>query len=591
MGLRTRFREKAGQSREFRPQYGLFLKKLNPIRRIRELAEELGRTRRQRDQARKQTAQRQEEIERLQEENQQLQKENQRLEKEKQRLEKEKQRLQEDKQRLQEEKQRLQKENQRLRKDLEAAQRAAKRQAAPFSRGKPKPNPKRPGRKSGAAHGPHAHRPIPDHVDEEIQVAAPEKCPDCGGPLTVERVDTQYQEEIVRRTYVRRFHIPICRCQQCAKRVQGRHPLQTSDALGAAAVQVGPETVALGVLMNKSMGLPHADAAAILKHGFGMTMSPGGICRAIERVARKAEATWHALRKAAQQSMVAHMDETSWKVEAQLRWLWAVVAEQITFCEILPGRGFAQAKKILGANYAGWLIHDGLRLYYKFLKAAHQSCLFHLIHRCQKMAEASPRTSGFPLAVKQLLEQALALRDRYREKQISLHGMWTATGRLETKLDRLLAGRQRDRANQRLAKHLRHERPYLFTFLYCPGLEATNNVAERVMRILVMIRKNWGGNRTDKGARTQAVLTSILCTAKQQDKDLFALIVDLLRSAEPKLLDILPAQTDLQPPASPAVEPQIQPSPETTAHIPLWLPVDSWITTPLTPPVSHSQSP
>jgi transposase len=483
----------------------LFLKNLNPVRRIRELAEKLGRARRERDQARKESEHRQKELERLQEENQ-----------------------------------RLREENQRLREDLEAAQRAAKRQAAPFSRGKPKPNPQRPGRKSGAMHGPHSHRPIPDHVDEEIQVDAPEKCPDCGGPLRVERVDTQYQEEIVRRTYVRRFHIPICRCQQCAKRVQGRHPLQTSDALGAAAVQVGPEAVALGVLMNKSMGLPHADAAAILKHGFRLSMSPGGICRAIERVARKAEATWHALRKAARRSLVAHMDETSWKVDAPLRWLWAVVTEQVTFCEILPGRGFAQAKKILGAGYAGWLVHDGLRLYYKFLKAAHPSCLFHLMHRCKKMAEASPRTSGFPLAVKQLLEQALALRDRYREKQISLHGMWTATGRLETKLDRLLAGGQRDRANQRLAQHLRHERPYLFTFLYCPGLEATNNVAERVMRILVMIRKNWGGNRTEKGARTQAVLTSILCTAKQQDKDLFALIVDLLRSAEPKLLDLIP---------------------------------------------------
>jgi transposase len=511
----------------------LFLKNLNPVRRIRELVEELGRTRRERDQARKET-------EHLNEENEQLQKEYQRLQKEYQRL---------------------QKENQRLREDLEAAQRAAKRQAAPFSRGKPKPNPQRPGRKSGAAHGPHSHRPIPDHVDEEIQVDAPEKCPDCGGPLTVERVDTQYQEEIVRRTYVRRFHIPICRCQQCSRRVQGRHPLQTSDALGAAAVQVGPEAVALGVLMNKSMGLPHADAAAILKHGFRLSMSPGGICRAIQRVARKAEATWHALRKAARRSLVAHMDETSWKVDAQLRWLWAVVTEQVTFCEILPGRGFAQAKKILGAGYAGWLVHDGLRLYYKFLKAAHQSCLFHLIHRCQKMAEASPRTSSFPLAVKQLLEQALALRDRYREKKISLHGMWTATGRLETKLDRLLAGRQRDRANQRLAQHLRHERPYLFTFLYCPGLEATNNVAERVMRILVMIRKNWGGNRTEKGARTQAVLTSILCTAKQQDKDLFALIVDLLRSAEPKLLDLIPERAVQTALGSAGKEPTAPPPP------------------------------
>ena len=121
--------------------------------------------------------------------------------------------------------------------------------------------------------------------------------------------------------------------------------------------------------------------------------------------------------------------------------------------------------------------------------------------------------------------------------------MWTATGRLEAKLDRLLAKTYQDPANRRLAKHLRHERPYLFTFLYCPGLvDATNNLAERVMRILVMIRKNWGGNRTAKGARAQAILTSVLCTARQQDKDVFQLLVDLLRSPQPKVLDILPPE-------------------------------------------------
>src|ERR1017187_7551385 len=214
----------------------------------------------------------------------------------------------------------------------------------------------------------------------------PAQCPACAGPLTVERIEPQYQEEIVRRTWVRRFDIPICRCTQCGKRVQGRHPLQTSDAIGAAAVQVGPEAVTLGVLMNKLQGLPHADAAAILQQGFGLTMSRSGICRAIQRTARKAESTWHALRDAARRSELAHMDETGWKVEAQLRWLWAVVTDQITFCEILPGRGFAQAASILGAAYAGWLIHDGWRVYYKFLKAAHQSCVEHWMRRCRDMA-------------------------------------------------------------------------------------------------------------------------------------------------------------------------------------------------------------
>ena len=91
-------------------------------------------------------------------------------------------------------------------------------------------------------------------------------------------------------------------------------------------------------------------------------------------------------------------------------------------------------------------------------------------------------------------------------------------------------------------------------------------MAERVMRILVMIRKNWGGNRTEKGARTQAVLTSILCTAKQQDKDLFPLLVDLLRSAEPKLLDLIPklaAETAL---GSAGREPAAPPQRESVAE-------------------------
>ncbi len=504
--------ESAGRGNRFGTKCYLFLKNLNPLHRIRELLAELKQVRQERDRAQREVEQ-----------------------------------LENEKQRLQDKLDRLQKENERLRSDLEAAMRAGKRQAAPFSRGKPKSHPKSPGRKPGKDHGPHHQRPIPDHVDEVIEVQAPEQCPDCGGPLTIERVESQYQEEIVRRTYVRQFKIPVCRCGNCQKRVQGRDPLQTSDALGAAAVQVGPEAIALGVLMNKAQGLPHADAAAILKQGFGLRMSRSGICRAIQRVARKAEATWYALRDAARRSMLAHMDETGWKVNAQLCWLWAVVTSQFTYCEVLPGRGFDEAKSILGADYAGWLIHDGLQLYYKFLKAAHQSCVWHLMARCRRMAKASPSTADFPLAVHQLLEQALALRDRFLQQKISLHGLWTATGRLEAKLDRMLEPTQPDEANQRLAKHLRHERPYLFTFLYCPGLvDATNNLAERVMRILVMIRKNWGGNRTAKGARTQAVLTSILCTAKQQDKEAFQLLVDLLRAREPKLLDLLPKE-DLAP--------------------------------------------
>lgn len=471
-----------------------------------------------------------------------LRKENEQLRRREKQLEREQEQLREEQQRLRQERERLRQENERLKRQLEEAQRANKRQAAPFSRGQRKANPQRPGRKPGDNYGQRHSKPIPKNVDEVIPVPLPGHCP-CGGEVKLEKVETQYQQEVVRQTKWRRFDVAIGRCCQCHKRVQGRDPRQTSDALGAAAVQLGPEALALAVKMNKDLGMPHGDVAAVLQDSFGLRVQRSTICRAVERVARRGEPTWHALRDAARRSLVNAMDETSWNVEAQLRWLWVVVSEQVTFCDILPGRGFEQAASLLGADYDGWLTHDGWAVYYKFLHAGHQSCISHLIRRCRDMAAVStPAAAHFPLAVKALLEKALSLRDRYQKQELSLHGFLTATGRLEADLDRLLARACRDPANRRLANHLRRERPYLFTFLYCPGLDATNNAAERALRPLVVARKNWGGNRSEKGARAQAVLSSILASARQQKKNPLDVLIELLVSKDKnKILTLVPA--------------------------------------------------
>ena len=470
-----------------------------------------------------------------------LRKENEDLRQDRERLKQDKERLRQEQDRLRQEQDRLRQENERLKRQLEEAQRANKRQAAPFSRRRRKENPKKPGRKRGSAYGQRHSKAIPDKVDEVIAVPAPTQC-ECGGQLELEKIEHQYQQEIVRKTVWRRFNIPICRCQKCNTRVQGRDPRQTSDALGAAAVQLGSEALALAVKMNKGLGMPHADVAAVLRDAFHLKVHRSTICRAVDRVARRGEATWHALRAAAQRSMANGIDETGWNVAAQLRWLWVVVSEQVTVCDILPGRGFEQAASLLGADYEGWLNHDGWAVYYKFLRAGHQSCISHLIRRCRDLLEVcSSAAAEFPFSVKAILEKSLALRDRYHRGALSTHGLWTATGRLEAELDRLLARTYRDPGNQRLANHLCRERPYLFTFLYCPGLDATNNAAERALRPLVVARKNWGGNRTDNGARAQAVLSSILTTARQQGKNPLEVLIDLLVSPDKsKVLDMAP---------------------------------------------------
>jgi transposase len=429
----------------------------------------------------------------------------------------------------------------RLRKALEEALRSLKRQAAPFSKGQPKSNPLRPGRKSGSAYGQRAFRAVPDRVDEEIAVSLPKKCPDCGGRVIHDSTQPQFQEDIVRRTIIRRFDVEIGHCESCRGHIQGRHPLQTSDALGAAQVQVGPAALTLAAHLTKQLGISHERAAQVLAWGHGLEVSRSALCRAITRLGKKAEPTYQQLQIAVRHSLVNRLDETSWRVAAHLQWLWVCVSDEVTFYAILPGRGFVQAASILGEDYAGWLNHDGWQPYYRFAHAFHQTCLSHLMRRCKDMIEtATAAAARFPRAVLQSLGAGLALRDRYARQEISTHGLSVATGRLAAHMERLLAKTFRAPANRRLAKHLRHEEPWLFTFLHCPGIEATNNAAERALRPAVVARKTWGGNRTENGAQTQQILISILTTCRQQGKDSFERITELFLSPTPIVLDLIP---------------------------------------------------
>jgi transposase len=442
---------------------------------------------------------------------------------------------------LRRETERLKQETERLRRELEAALRASKRQAAPHSRGNPKVSPERPGRKPGLGYGHQACRPIPAQVDEQIAVPLPEHCPHCGGGVEPESRQSQYQEEIVRRTIVRRFDIAIGRCHDCGRRVQGRHPLQTSDAVGVGNVQLGPEALTLAAIVNKQMGLSLGHTRQVLSYGFGLEVSRGGLYRALARMAGRAEPTYNGLVETARQAPVNGMDETGWKVGGRLQWLHVAVSTQVTVYAILPGRGYDQSVKLLGAEYDGFLNHDGWMPYYRFLFAFHQSCLSHLLNRCREMALiASPSAQSFPRAIEDLLKTSLKLRDRYERGEVSERGLSIATGKLEAKLDRMLEPRRRNAANRRLARHLQHERLWLFTFLHCPGLDATNNAAERAIRGMVIARKVWGGNRTWEGACTQQILVSVLRTCWQQGKDAFTRCAMLLRAPRNAILDIVP---------------------------------------------------
>jgi transposase len=306
--------------------------------------------------------------------------------------------------------------------------------------------------------------------------------------------------------------------------------LQTSDALGATAAQLGPDAQAAIVELNKQGGLSHGKVTRCLESLFGSRLSRSGSVHTVLRAAERCEPVYESIRQTVAESDCVVPDETGWRVGGYPAWLHTLVSPQATAYVIDPTRSGAVAEDILGLDYDGTMIHDGWSPYDQFEKALHQQCLNHLLRRADNMAATAMRPAVcFPRRVAELLRTGLILRDRYAAGEISRHGLAVASGRLEYQLTDLIYPPKTNAANETLAQHLWNHRHDLFTFLRQPGLDATNWRAELAIRFGVILRKVWGGSRTWVGARAQAVLMSVWRTCWQQARSALDLLSQLLR--------------------------------------------------------------
>jgi transposase len=454
---------------------------------------------------------------------------------------------------------RLQKQVDGLKADLEEARRAGKRQAAPFRRRSRKAHPKRPGRKDGH---PAANRPVPKEVDEEVGVPL-ESCPDCGGPVQdVEDLAPQIVIDVPERVRpeVRRYHNQSGYCPHCRKRVRSRHAHQGSTANGAAGVQVGPRALALSVELKENIGVTYRKCKLVFDLFCGLPIAAATLARAAQRIAKRCEPTYQGLVSLVRGAIVVHGDETGWYItEASKKaWLWvfASLEPRVTIYTVRTSRGGEVAREILGDDFAGILGVDGWAGYIG-LSCAKGQCASHLLRRAGDLLEVQQGGAvHFPRAIQSLLWEGIALKKQlgilpppvYQARVVTLRGRLVLT----------LGGDIREPANRRFAKHLRNHHDELLRFLDVPGLEPTNNLAEREIRPAVLQRKVSAGNRTEAGAHTHEVLASVSRTAQRNGLRLPDLLPDLLRSPDPNarlLLVHVLAPSPLHHPTAPTATP------------------------------------
>lgn len=371
---------------------------------------------------------------------------------------------------------------------VQALEKNAARQAAPFRIADKHRHvdPKKPGRPKGH---PGVHRSIPDHVDEEILLKL-EHCPQCGEGLHHQRPVVQYIEELpVVRPHVIKLITYEADCPRCEQVVRSTHALQVSLAEGAAGVQLGPAALGVAAELNKKHGLTMRKTCAVLRQLFHLSLSAGGLSQALARLARRLEPAYENLLARLRDGPYVHSDETSWWVGGPGHWLWIFANKDSTVYRVAEGRGRNVVIETLGSDYGGVLVSDCLSIYDE-VNGLQQKCYSHHLKAVSQALEEAPST--YLEELRGMLRAALSLKSAAVEKKAHQ-----------------LLNTPRAGLEEKVRRRLYKQRDHLLTFLDHPEVEATNNLAERQLRPAVIARKLSCGNKTSRGARTWEILASL----------------------------------------------------------------------------------
>jgi transposase len=383
--------------------------------------------------------------------------------------------------------------------------------------GQPQPRKKR-----AAEHNTSRKRMVATRVEQH----ALDRCPECNYRLNGDSVD--YAREVVelpppQPVEVTEHQVIKRWCPHCAK---WRSPQLDLSGQVIGQGRIGVRIASLVTYLRTTLRLPVRQVKSYLATLHGLQLSVGEIVGLTHGVRQQLQPQADELRAQVQASAVAHADETGWRENGQNGYVWTVVTpgpEAVRYYEYAASRSHHVILRLLGDRFRGPLVCDFYAAY-NLVPGRHQRCWVHLLGDLHDLKAAYPQT---PV----VLAWAAEVRQLYDEANTWLDGHPAAT--LQERQNEYLSlyqracelgGRHaRDASHpcNALAKRLLRHQDELFQFVLVPGLAADNNLAERSIRPLVIMRKISGGTRSAEGSKTRLTLASLLGTWAARQRNPF----------------------------------------------------------------------
>ena len=322
------------------------------------------------------------------------------------------------------------------------------------------------------------------------------------------------QEDVIENVYrvICYRHAAAC-CDDCGRWVE---QAGKDEILGS---RIGPYLRSRAVWLRNVIGISYRKIPQIIEEMHGITFTPAALIGFETMLAEKAEPVVEDIaKKLASSDGAVHADETYWTTDGQRSFFWVHGDEKYIHFQYDTSRAGQVSRDILGDDFTGTLVTDCYVGYAASVAGAKQKCLAHLARRAhdwQKLTEADSADFVFFEDIKQFVKRACNFHRRRREGKLSRKKQVAEKAWLRAELVRLeTCDVTHEKAITLQARLLRHPGEWL-VFLDDPRVPPTNNLAERALRPLVVLRKITFGSRSDAGATRMAKIMTVGETARR----------------------------------------------------------------------------
>lgn len=373
---------------------------------------------------------------------------------------------------------------------------------------------------------------------------APVVCTGCGEAFVVDAAAVgverhQVWEIPAPRAVVTEYQRRRFCCRRCG------HVTTAPLPDGAPIGMFGANLEAAIIALTTSQRLSRRATREVLDELCGVEIGAGTIDRVLQRSAPTLQSAIEEIDADIAASSVRHVDETSWRINGSRAWAWVAVTKRSVRFRITPTRSRDALTTLVGEHPAGITISDRYNAYAAIPDDQRQVCWAHLARDHLGLATRPGVVGELGTRLTGLTKTLFAVYHTHRDDPDALT---ETTMAVRSEIWEALDGLYNQTTDQQARSYaywlLTHD-DALYSFLTHPGVDPTNNAAERALRHLVIHRKTSLGTNTDRGTRTYETLQSITSTLRHQHQNVYTWLREALAAANhhtplPSILTPLP---------------------------------------------------